>query len=324
MFGRLSLPDNLPRLNSYQAALSRYDNTVPLRTGNDAGLVPLGDNRRYKRSQMLRVESNFGKAIVCRYWSHNLITFYEDGRIHFDTGHWHTPTTLMFLNDVFGFGKGFTRYKGKIYYMHNEGHYYINPVEGLWLNPDHSPKDPLPEYAHELDRAKWNAIKKQFQPFVDYAMDMMLVSEPKSALETVNEFNKLVESYGAEYWQGLTTVVGKHMKIPYITITPREIKYNRGKITETRREFIRRVAIACEKASLDEMYPLMFALQICASESVWTGNNYISECSPERIKRYFYELLKFEFCKQVFNERAQPIGNLVADSNTKYFTTPTK
>jgi hypothetical protein len=321
MFGRLSLPDNLPRLNSYQAALSRYDNTVPLRTGKDAGLVPLGDNRRYKRSQMLKVESNFGKAIICRYWVHNVITFYADGRVHIDTGHWHTPTTLMFLNDVYG---AFTRYKGKIYYQHNEGHYYINPVEGLWLNPDGSPKDPLPEYAHELNRAKWKAIIKRFEPFTTYAQDMMRVSEPKSALELVNEFNKLVESYGAEYWRGLTSVVGKHMRIPYITISPKEIKYNRGKIVETRREFVRRIATACERASLDEMYPLMYTLQTCASESVWTGNNYTSECSPERIKKYFYELLKFEYCNEVFDEREQPIGNFVADSNAKYFTTPTK
>jgi hypothetical protein len=320
MFGRNSLPDNLPRLTNYTAALRCYNSTVPLCKGPDAGLVPLGSNRRYKRSQMLKVETKRGNAIICRYWRRNCIIFYEDGMTHIDIGSWHTPTTLMFLNDVYG---GFTRYRGKIYYGKDEQFFHLNHAEGLWINPDGSPHEPPPEYAYDLDRTKWNEIRKRLKPFVDYAQDMVKVMEPKAGSDLVDEFRRLLAQYGHEYWSGLTTNIGQpNARMPHLTISPKEIRYDRGKITETRREFVRRVETACNTKDLDAMYPLMFVLQACASEQRWTSNGYVSECNPERVKKYFYELLKFEYCHRIFNETPQPMGELVADSNAKYFTTP--
>ena len=321
MFGRSNLADNLPRLRNYAQALARYNNTIPLRTGHDAGLVPLGDNRRYKRSQMLKVETKNGNAIICRYWRHDCITFYENGRVHFNIGSWHTPTTLMFLNDVYG---GFARNKGKIYHIHDYHYYYLNPVEGLWINPDGSPHEPLPEYARVLNRGRWKALTAKVKPFVDYAQDMVKVMEPRAGTDMVDDFKKLIEQYGFEYWSGLINNLDqRHVRIPYLTITPREIRYNKGKITETRKEFMRRVLQACEDNDFDAMYPLMYTLQACASEQRWTGNGYVTECNPERVKKYLYELMKFEFRNIIFEELPQPIGATVADSNAKYFTTPT-
>ena len=321
MWGRTNLPDHLPRLRSYKDALDRYENTIPLRTGDDAGLVPLGSNRRYKRSQMLKVETKRGNAILCRYWRTDVIKFYEDGMVHLDLGNWHSPTTLMFLQDVFGMK--FRRHRGKIYYTHDYHYYYINPVEGLWLTPSGAPHEPLPEFAHELDRAKWNAIKKRVKPFTDYAMDMVKVMEPRSGNELVSDFARLVEQYGEKYWEGLIRRTHTNTPlIPHITITPREIKYNRGNVVETRQEFMRRVETACDTNDLHAMYPLMFVLQACASEQRWMGNGYVTECSPARVKKYFYELMKFYYCNQIFDEKEQRIGELVSDSNAKYFTKP--
>lgn len=326
MFGRTSLADCLPRINNYTEALRRYESTVPIRRGADAGLVPLGDNRRHKRSQMLKVETKEGNAIVCRYWRHNVITFYENGQMHFDIGSWHSPTTMMFLQDVLG-RRTFTRHKGKIYYVYGgddaNNFYYLDPVHGLRVNPDGSPHEPLPEVAHELDRAKWNGMRKRLKPFVDYTLDMLKIAEPRSGAELVQDFRKLHEQYGTEYWQGLVPNLTKNQAgIPYLSITPREIMYNRGRITETRTEFVRRVETACERMDLDAMYPLMFTLQACASEQRWTGNGYVSECKPERVKKYFYELLKFHFCNEIFEEKEQPLGTLVTDTNARYFVKP--
>ena len=321
MWGRTSLADDLPRLNSYAEALKRYENTIPLRRGEDAGLVPLGDNRRYKRSQMLKAETKRGNAIICRYWSHDVITFYEDGRVHFDIGQWHSPTTMMFLCDVFG--SKFRRHKGKIYYIYDYHYYYINPVEGLWLTPNGAPHEPLPEYAYDLDRAKWDAIRKRVKPFTDYAMDMVKFMEPRSGNELVEDFKALLQQYGEEYWKGLVPKLGQaNARLPYLSITPREIRYNRGNIEDTRAEFMRRVMTACDANDLDAMYPLMFVLQACASEQRWTPNGYVSECNPERMKKYFYELMKFEYCKEIFIETVQQMGELVTDRNARYFTKP--
>ena len=322
MFGRSSLPDNLPRLRSYAEALERYNNTVPLRTGEDKGLVPLGWNRRYKRSQMIKGQDRFGvDYIVCRYWDHDVIKFFANGWVHFDVGQWHSPTTLMFLEGVFG--SKFRRHKGKIYYVYDSCYYYLNPVEGLWLTPSGAPHEPLPEYAYDLDRARWDAIRKRVKPFTDYAIDMVKFMEPRSGNELVEDMKKLYEQYGEEYWKPLLPNAPRgHTRVPYLSITPREIKYNRGNIEQTRAEFMRRVETACDTNDLNAMYPLMFVLQACASEQRWTPNGYVSECNPKRVKKYFYELMKFEYCKEIFIETVQRMGELVTDSNARYFTKP--
>lgn len=318
MYGRNSLPDCLPRLRTYAQALARYNETVPLRTGHDAGLVPLGDARRYKRSQMLKVDTLQGKVIKCRYWQHDCITFYEDGRVHFDIGHWHSPTTLMFLNDVFG---GFARHTGKIYYKYGDNFYYLNPTHGLWLSDDGSPHEPEPESAYSLDRKRWKALTAKVKPFMDYAQNMIKVMEPRASNEVLEEFKRLVAHYGHGYWESLVPRLGQaNARIPYLTIAVKEIRYNRGEITKTRAAFMERVMQACETKNLDAMYPLMFTLQACASEQRWAGNNYVTECSPERLKKYMYELMKFEYCNDIFQETVQPIGKRVVDSNAKYFT----
>lgn len=324
MFGRYCLPDNLPRLRTYADALDRYNNTVPLRTGDDKGLVPLGSNRRYKRSQMIKGTDRFGvDYIICRYWNHDVIKFFSDNTIKFDIGNWHTPTTAQFLVDVLGSSR-FKRYKGKIYYVHGgKDHYYLDPVNGLQLNPDGSPHEPVQEVAKTLNRSKWRAMTKRVKPFTDYAMDMLRVMEPKTSQELVDEFKVLLRTYGDDYWRPLVNNFGKsNATIPYITILSREIRYNRGRLAEKRAEFMSRVMRAADANDPEQMYPLMYVLMASASESRWTGNHYVSECKPERAKKYLHELLKFEFCDELFDDEPQPLGALVTDGNAKYFTKP--
>lgn len=320
MYGRSSLPDNLPRLRNYADALQRYEGTIPLRTGNDKGLVPLGDNRRYKRSQMVKGETRHGIAYInCRYWQKDVIRFYQDGKVEFDIGAWHTPTTLMFLSDVFG--RKFTRKKGKIYYMKQDRFYYLDPVNGLQLDDAGEPIDPVPEIAKTLNRAKWKALTDKVKPFTTYAQDMTRIAEPRSAGQILAEFHGLVESYGKDYWLGLCPDIGKpNAKVPYLTISTTEIKYNRGKIRETRKVFIERVIEATQANDPVKMYPLLFVLQASASVQRWTGNNYMSQCKPELIKKHFMELLKFEFCEDLFEDVVQPLGDTVTDTNARYFT----
>lgn len=324
MYGRTVLADCLPRLRNYAEALQRYNATVPLRKGRDEGLVPLGDNRRYKRSQMLKVDASAtadnNGYIICRYWSRDAIKFYENGEVRFDIGEWHTPTTLMFLQGVFG--PSFERYKGKIYYNGGRpGYYYINPVEGLRLDAQRAPVNPMPESSYVLNRAKWKAITNRFKPFVAYAQDMARVIEPKAAREVSDEFKVLLRTYGGDYWEDM--VNPRRLGVPYISISQNDIRHNRGgNLLNVRREFMKRIAKAVGDNDPEQMYPMMFVLHACASESRWTGNGYITECNPERIKKYFHEILKFEFCSEVFDDVVQPLGRLVTDSNAKYFTKP--
>ncbi len=322
-WGRTSLPDNLPELENYADALYRYSKTEPLRAGKDKGLVPLGWNRRYKRSQILKVETLQGNAIFCRFHRTDVVKFYENGMVEFGVGGWDSPTTLMFLQGVFGMAK-FARYKGKIYYKQlSTGKFFLIGKNGLRIDETGTPIDPTPEVAKVLNRARWKDLLQKLKPFSVYASDMSKLLEPKSGHEMSGEFDALVRTYGEEYWRGLLPKVqpksASRLGIPYLPISAREIRYNRNNIAQSRTEFINRVLEASQTNDAEKMYPLLFTIQASASEQRWTGNGYVSECSPDRVRKYLMELLKLEFCEGLFDDVVQPLGEFVADSNAKYF-----
>jgi hypothetical protein len=322
-WGRTSLPDNLPELENYADALYRYSKTEPLRAGKDKGLVPLGWNRRYKRSQILKVETLQGNAIFCRFHRTDVVKFYENGMVEFGVGGWDSPTTLMFLQGVFGMAK-FARYKGKIYYKQlSTGKFFLIGKNGLRIDETGTPIDPTPEVAKVLNRARWKDLLQKLKPFSVYASDMSKLLEPKSGHEMSGEFDALVRTYGEEYWRGLLPKVqpksASRLGIPYLPISAREIRYNRNNIAQSRTEFINRVLEASQTNDAEKMYPLLFTIQASASEQRWTGNGYVSECNPARVRKYLMELLKFEFCEGLFDDVVQPLGEFVADSNAKYF-----
>ena len=322
-WGRTSLPDNLPELENYADALYRYSKTEPLRAGKDKGLVPLGWNRRYKRSQILKVETLQGNAIFCRFHRTDVVKFYENGMVEFGVGGWDSPTTLMFLQGVFGMAK-FARYKGKIYYKQlSTGKFFLIGKNGLRIDETGTPIDPIPEVAKVLNRARWKDLLQKLKPFSVYASDMSKLLEPKSGHEMSEEFDALVRTYGEEYWRGLLPKVqpksASRLGIPYLPISAREIRYNRNNIAQSRTEFINRVLEASQTNDAEKMYPLLFTIQASASEQRWTGNGYVSECSPAQVRKYLVELLKLEFCEGLFDDVVQPLGEFVADSNAKYF-----
>ncbi len=322
-WGRTSLPDNLPELENYADALYRYSKTEPLRAGKDKGLVPLGWNRRYKRSQILKVETLQGNAIFCRFHRTDVVKFYENGMVEFGVGGWDSPTTLMFLQGVFGMAK-FARYKGKIYYKQlSTGKFFLIGKNGLRIDETGTPIDPTPEVAKVLNRARWKDLLQKLKPFSVYASDMSKLLEPKSGHEMSGEFDALVRTYGEEYWRGLLPKVqpksASRLGIPYLPISAREIRYNRNNIAQSRTEFINRVLEASQTNDAEKMYPLLFTIQASASEQRWTGNGYVSECGPDRVRKYLMELLKLEFCEGLFDDVVQPLGEFVADSNAKYF-----
>ena len=322
-WGRTSLPDNLPELEDYADALYRYSKTEPLRAGKDKGLVPLGWNRRYKRSQILKVETLQGNAIFCRFHRTDVVKFYENGMVEFGVGGWDSPSTIMFLQGVFGMAK-FARYKGKIYYKQlSTGKFFLIGKNGLRIDETGTPIDPTPEVAKVLNRARWKDLLQKVKPFSVYASDMSKLLEPKSGHELSGEFDALVRTYGEEYWRGLLPKVqlksASRLGVPYLPISAREIRYNRNNLEQSRAEFINRVLEASQTNDAEKMYPLLFTLQASASEQRWTGNGYVSECNPARVRKYLMELLKLEFCEGLFDDVVQPLGEFVADSNAKYF-----
>lgn len=322
MWGRNGLPDGLPRLYNYQSALNHYKSTTPLTRGPDAGLVPLGLNRRYKRSQILQVENK----IICRFWSTDVLTYWSDGRVEIFAGTWHSPTTLEFLNSVMG--DKFRRHKNKIYFIDQQEtpfRFYKIPYDRSLTIQDGKVTDPQPEEKYVLNRAKMKELQQRFKPFVVYCKDMVNLFDGENYGERASqEMEMLQKTYGWDYFKNM--VLGTKFttkSIPYIPIEAKQYKY-RPQHQVTRHDFFEKLEDACAKGNLDLFYPLYFIL---LHNSVASQYNYVRSCymysnDPKRIKKYFDELVKFQYT-HIFDREEQPIGNIVSDSNAKYFIAKT-
>jgi hypothetical protein len=62
-------------------------------------------------------------------------------------------------------------------------------------------------------------------------------------------------------------------------------------MTTAGQKFLDRMLEASRTNDPEKMYPLFFVLQASASEQRWTGNGYVSECNPDRLKKF----LTFQF-----------------------------
>ena len=316
MWGKSYLPDNLPRLYTYQDALNRYNETTPLLKGEDKGLLPLGDNRRYKRSQILKNSENGN--IICRYWSTDVITFKENGEVEFFIGAWSSPTTLMFLRDVYG--DRFNRYKNKIYFNTQDKHYLIHNNKTLTVK-NNEPLNPLPEYAAKLNRAKMKEVQNRFAPFMQYCMAMVSVEVEKLGYQQGEEMDRINQAYGYDYFKELrfATAMQAMNSCPPLTTLRKDYTY-RPQYGVIRHNFFEMVDKACKSNDLEAMYPLYFILATNASTMRWStkSHTYFYSIDAKRLRNFFNELIKFQFTN-IFDKEEQPLGIRVADSNAKYF-----
>jgi hypothetical protein len=323
MFGRTELADCIPTILNFSMAESRYKDTTPLTRGADKGLIPLGDNRRYKRSQLLKVDTEQGTEYRLRFWQSNLFVFRENGEVLVDVpASWNTPTTLMFMNAVSN--DQFCRYKGKIYFGQKQdpvGYYRIHGDEPLVLK-DWKAINPKPEFAYTLNKQRMKELRAKYKPFLTYCKNVFGVQPNMDGSQLKVEWGKIIQNYGEEFvmdfarkdYQGQL----KASMLPQVTVSTKEMRW-RPELQEIRYKYLKRVEEACKDNDLDSFYPYYFMLFVNSAQSTWTGSGgYVHTVDFQGMNKYFNELLKFN-SPDLFDRKEQPLGLLVADSNAKYF-----
>ena len=318
MSNRFYMSESLPRLRTYHAALDRYNTTIPLRSGANKGLRPLGDKRRYTRS---KIESETGQVVLSLY-SSPLITFFEDGVIEFSNGGWDSPSTLGFLRDVYG-GKWFTRKGGKIYFTtEDEAHYRLSK-EGLRIRNGH-PINAKPESTVVLNLEKLRALRKKYAPFITYCTNICKLTPRVSADEWnatySNQFSiRVVSASGEEHFKGNPS----SPRMYKITSDSFQHKYYKNMVSQEFNYFFGDIDKSIENNDLDLMYIRYLNIFHVFQRSTYdhSTKNYVHTLDVARFKKYFDELLKYQFSNNLFERKEATLGAIYTHKNEKYFST---
>jgi hypothetical protein len=161
---------NLPRLDSYEAALSYHNAQAPIR-GRDSQHRPLRIDR--KRVETAGVSQGAGGEILCRCHATDLVTYYPDGRLFITTRGWDTLTTKKFIYEVCGLHV--SNYANGTQGIHLQGGVAMLPRNGITLRAHltsvkwvlDNASDPAYRFtARVLNRKKANDIKKGLGGFL--------------------------------------------------------------------------------------------------------------------------------------------------------------
>lgn len=177
MYGNTLRNSGIPWLRSYHEALQHYENVQPVRGGGrNAGKRPLGA-RNKPHFQIVRGLGGLAETVVCcRLYRTDVITFFPDGRIRFNTDKYNTTTTANFISQVLGRPCG--QYDNRLVLHVDGGEYTVN--EGLVLrNEDGVLKvlSSVPDIVHTVDRKAMNAVRREHKEFITYVDGMLKLHE---------------------------------------------------------------------------------------------------------------------------------------------------
>lgn len=297
----------LPALSDYYQAKQLYDNVVHIR-GRSKETKPLGRERRYdqylieKRMIANQAENVTHIDYVCSLWGDPVITFKQDGRIVLNP-RWHSVPTRCVMHYVLREHGVVDSIKGKWYFVNKLKQAFL--LEGgitLKFDTDGVLKGEMKqEYAHKVKRKSLNELRQRYKFFTDYAYTMLSLDPITSRLEVAEA------CHGLDF-KMTPTFVGQpnYWSINNRRNTPDE---NRLKLFEALDR-----PNACDDASL------LYELATCVAYSVGTYDYKLSKsvCYPHMFIRFFDELLKYQFYKDVFERIEQPLGSLFSDRNAKY------
>lgn len=157
---------SVPYLRTYAEALSRYNQTNPIR-GSNPPVRPLGK----RKNKHLRIDQTEDGAIQCWLYQTPVITFYPDGRVVISPGLYTTHFTCAFIEGILPRVSGRHRLgnmvldiRGKEYVvgeyktltlrMGNDNHWAVEQAEGAWV--------------FGVNKAKANNVRARFKSFLTF------------------------------------------------------------------------------------------------------------------------------------------------------------
>jgi len=316
------MADNIPRLTTYQEALIHHNAVKPFSKGESKGKKPLGLNRRYDRTQ-IRIDTPIDfttvidHPVIIKYYETDIATYHPTGAFTFSVGSWNTISTVQILQELFGVDK-FAKRNGKAYYFDGIGHAFLIGNK-LYVSADGtvSTEDMKNETRHVVNKQAMKEMKERFAVFIDYA-------------KMVNSLTLGGKGIGMDLCRGDYTPnnyqprSGKYI----LTTDTTRMNYHTKATAYIRNQFFDQVLdamkIADETKRMEAMLPLVEFLSFSASTDYQSqglpngDREYTWKMDNKRLAYFFFELVKFQYQKEVLTLEEVPIGTIQHDSNKKY------
>jgi len=298
----------IPAFNGYAHIKKHYNEVVPIR-GRTEETRPLG-RRRYSWYEIVENTivtelspenplGSFAKSYACKLYRTNVVEWYPNGDIALRVNTWKGPTTMGML--VYSIAKHGTvvSASGKWYFRNLIGQEFVMPTgknDELLLSADaegiYRPKNAKQEYKYKAKRKELNKKRKVYEDFITYTKTML-------AMDSNINIDKGREIYEA------------------LGFTSQRLLGNEwGNASANRSLLLQKVIHAQAVNDLEAMYKLG---QYCAYAFGAYSYRGGFSCSPQWFVKGFTEVLKYQYCNEVFEVIEQPQGIAFHDSNAKYF-----
>lgn len=163
------------RLNSYQDALNKFDNTKPIRGRTDVSrpMYPLGHRHRVDSFWILKCQLT--QDVECYLYRTPVVTYKSNGDIVIKSDGWDTISTANFIGEVLGINAYIYDHSLCIaIYNENGRENYRVPDKGtLTLRRENGRyvyvSGAVTNVTHKVNRKAINQIRKQYKEFKDYA-----------------------------------------------------------------------------------------------------------------------------------------------------------
>jgi len=195
-------PKDLPRLNNYSAASTKYHSITPIRGST---VRPLESRTKQHFSINLTTRQGLDgltyQAIGCRLYNSDVVVYLSNGEIHFDNHGFVTPSTHAFANAILPFAVQVQSYrdssmvssnswcsagvKPRVKVQDDASPVVLHPLEVSWIGPDlvtdpvaiHNPTTP---YNYYLRCKLMTVERRRAKPFIEFCNSMALVLGPQS------------------------------------------------------------------------------------------------------------------------------------------------
>lgn len=173
----------IPRLQNYQHALDRFNNTKPIRGRTDitAPMYPLGHRNKVDSFWMRHCQLT--QDVECYLYRTPVVTFKANGEVHIKSDGWISVSTANFIGEVLGGASAYIYDHSLCVHIWNENgsEQYRVPIggalvlrkEGRWQYVSGA----VTNVTHKVNRKAINQIRKQYKDFKDYARSMIKLRE---------------------------------------------------------------------------------------------------------------------------------------------------
>jgi hypothetical protein len=299
----------IPAFSTFDEVKKHHDSVVPIR-GRSKETKPLGKRRNYCHMTIVRNTRSvlsedepvgkFMETYSYQLYSTNCIEWFPDGKVSVKSDGWNSPTTMQFMTFSLAKLGRIDSVRGKWYFVNKRGKNFLvgNGITLVKEGDVYVAEAVVVEKRYKANRKALNALRKKYRSFIDYGKTTLSMDPSLTRLEV------------AEAGHGLS--------FNNVQLTP-TYNWHRHKDAdvENRAKLFLALDKVNESGDLNLMYELM--TYVACNAGHYSYNTQKIQCSPQQFERFFNDVLKYEFAKDVFTSVDVPEGEMFHDENKKYF-----